>query len=1013
MMSQPADLRKLYVDFFVQRGHTHVRSAPIVPPDDPTLMFTSAGMVQFKPLYAGTVDLPYRRAVTVQKCLRAGGKGSDLENVGKTMRHHTFFEMLGNFSFGDYFKQEAMEWGWDFVWNVMKLPKDRLWGTTFYEDDEAAAMLEKIGLPRDRIIPLDEKENFWGPAGDTGACGPCSEIIFFTGTEAELAIAKKQDAKTIEKRIVEEGDLFLEIWNMVFPQFDQQPDGSRPPLKNRGIDTGAGLERMTTAVEFIASGGKIRSPYDTQILKPITDAAARALDVAWARGTSVDQRRLINRLEDYQGRSLGNAVKPYIHDIEILHVRPTSSKDLQDSTSALPSVSDPNAVTRPQVQLSPGSRLSPDVFAELQARCRKGFYGWEENDNSANLPIFAANAVADHVRALTFTIGEGLTPSNDGRGYVLRRILRRALRFASLTEIDKLAEESRDVDPFLYNLVDTVIEAMGEAYPELLPMQDHVKKVIRLEEESFLRRMKEGEKRLRGKIAQAKRDAQKTLTGNDIFELHATFGFPPEMTYEIVEDYNDLHRDRPELQVKIDRAGYEQSMQEHKALARKSWKGEQLGGHDALLKDILEEQGPTSFVGYDTLESTATVQAIFLDGERVDEAGEGNEVQVVLNETPFYAESGGQVGDKGQIASDDVVIQVEDTTKTPSGMILHMGRIESGVLRVGESVRAAVGESLRRSTMRNHTSTHLLQGALKRVLGAHITQSGSLVTPHGFRFDFTHMQALTADEILQVERLVNEQIRANKRVQTQVMSKDDAFKVGAIAPFGEKYGEVVRVVQVEGFSTEFCGGTHLTATGDIGLFLIVNESSIASGVRRIEAITGEAAFEAVAKDRATLSTLSRALATPAEELPDRIEALQTEMKSLRREMDRMRQKSSASEIDSVIAEAPMVNGVRVVTHVFDNLDTAALRSMADVVRQKAAPAVAALASVSDGGLTVICAVSDDIKNKLQAGAMVKEIGPIIGGGGGGRADIAQAGGKNPQKLPEAFEAIRAYVENRL
>ncbi len=992
MMSQPADLRKLYVDFFVQRGHTHVRSAPIVPPDDPTLMFTSAGMVQFKPLYAGTVDLPYRRAVTVQKCLRAGGKGSDLENVGKTMRHHTFFEMLGNFSFGDYFKQEAMEWGWDFVWNVMKLPKDRLWGTTFYEDDEAAAMLEKIGLPRDRIIPLDEKENFWGPAGDTGACGPCSEIIFFTGTEAELAIAKKQDAKTIEKRIVEEGDLFLEIWNMVFPQFDQQPDGSRPPLKNRGIDTGAGLERMTTAVEFIASGGKIRSPYDTQILKPITDAAARALDVAWARGTTVDQRRLISYIEgDYRNAALAATLKAHASELQF----------------------HPVVIEEDKARFQVSCPALADRVNKLNGIAANGIPNWFGRDNSANLPIFAANAVADHVRALTFTIGEGLTPSNDGRGYVLRRILRRALRFASLTEIDKLAEESRDVDPFLYGLVDTVIEAMGDAYPELLPMQDHVKKVIRLEEESFLRRMKEGEKRLRGKIAQAKRDAQKTLTGNDIFELHATFGFPPEMTYEIVEDYNDLHRDRPELQVKIDRAGYDQSMQEHKALARKSWKGEQLGGHDALLKDILEEQGPTSFVGYDTLESTATVQAIFLDGERVDEAGEGNEVQVVLNETPFYAESGGQVGDKGQIAADDVVIQVEDTTKTPSGMILHMGRIESGVLRVGESVRAAVGESLRRSTMRNHTSTHLLQGALKRVLGAHITQSGSLVTPHGFRFDFTHMQALTADEILQVERLVNEQIRANKRVQTQVMSKDDAFKVGAIAPFGEKYGEVVRVVQVEGFSTEFCGGTHLTATGDIGLFLIVNESSIASGVRRIEAITGEAAFEAVAKDRATLSTLSRALATPAEELPDRIEALQTEMKSLRREMDRMRQKSSASEIDSVIAEAPMVNGVRVVTHVFDNLDIAALRSMADVVRQKAAPAVAALASVSDGGLTVICAVSDDIKNKLQAGAMVKEIGPIIGGGGGGRADIAQAGGKNPQKLPEAFKKVEEFVKSKM
>jgi len=987
-MSQTPDLRQLYVDFFVKRGHTHVSSAPIVPPDDPTLMFTSAGMVQFKPLYAGTVELPYRRAVTVQKCLRAGGKGSDLENVGKTLRHHTFFEMLGNFSFGDYFKQEALEWGWDFVWNVMKLPKDRLWGTTFYEDDEAGQLLEALGLPRDRIIPLDAKENFWGPAGETGACGPCSEILFFTGTEEQLEIAKHQDAKTIEKRIVEEGDLFLEIWNMVFPQFDQQPDGSRPPLKNRGIDTGAGLERMTTAMEFVASGGKIRSPYDSRLMRTITEAAAQELGVLWARGTTLEQRRLIYHLQNNSNtRALAETLKPY-------------AKNLLGSATA-------NGMEITAAQ----SGIDPQLLAKINEITSKGIADWAQHDEAVNLPIFAANAVADHVRALTFTLSEGLVPSNDGRGYVLRRILRRALRFARLTNTG--SEETRDVDPFMYKLVDNVVEAMGGAYPEIIPMQDHVKKVIRLEEESFLRRMKEGERRLRGKIVEARHSAEHELSGEDIFELHATFGFPPEMTYEIVEDYNSGHDAQPEMQIKIDREGYEQAMKEHKELARKSWKGEQLAGQDAQLKDVMEESGPTSFVGYETLESMATIAALFVEGERVEEAREGQAVQVVLNETPFYAESGGQVGDKGEIAAEGVVIQIEDTTKTAAGFYLHHGSVQSGTARVGQSVNATVGESLRRATMRNHTATHLLQGALKRVLGKHVTQAGSLVTPEGFRFDFTHMQALTPEEMRSVESIVNEQIRANRPVSTRVMNKDEAFKLGAIAPFGEKYGEVVRVVQVENFSTEFCGGTHLHATGEIGLFLITNESSIASGVRRIEAVTGEAAYETAANARATLGTLSRALATPAEELPARVEGLQTEIKSLRREIDKIRQKSSSSEIETVIADAPSVQGVKVVTHTFEGLDVPQLRTMADVVRSKAAPSVAALAVVNGEAITVICAVSDDLKAKIGANAVVKEIAPIIGGGGGGRADIAQAGGKNAARLPEAMKAIEAFVQSKL
>ncbi|MCX7014204.1 MAG: alanine--tRNA ligase [Candidatus Sumerlaeota bacterium] len=937
-MPSSADLRKLYVDYFVARDHRHVRSSPLVPPDDPTLLFTNAGMVQFKPLY------------------------------------------------------------------VMKLPKERLWATTFCEDPEAAEILEKeVGIPRDRIIPLDEKENFWGPAGETGACGPCSEVIFFTGTPQELEEAKKQSPKTIEKRIVEEGDLFFEIWNMVFPQFDQQLDGSRPQLKNRGIDTGAGLERMTTAMEFIASGGRIRSPYDTVLLHPIVSEAARLLGVSWAREASLEQRRLLYHLKRNPGtRHLVEEVRSVINHLAI-----------REDTDRFPGPG--RIVTSLKINSRKDAPVDPGLLAKVQELGANGFEGWKRTDQSVDFPIYAANAVADHIRALTFAIAEGVVPSHKGRGYVIRRILIRALRFANLSETSAALEEAREVDPFLFRLVDPVIETMGRVYPEIEGARDHVKRVVRQEEESSLRTMRNGEKRLREMLAMASSRYDRTLRGQDIFELHATYGYPPEMTKEAVDEYNLQFKDLQDWQdhvIRFDDQGYQSAMAGHKELARKSWKG---GAQIAAVLPALQANITVSgkFVGYDTLECEARILEILVGAERCEEAAAGQEALIILDQTPFYAEAGGQVGDVGVLEAQGARFRVTDTTKTADGFYVHAGRAESGVFKVDQMVEAKVDEPTRRATMRNHTATHLLQGALKRIVGQHVTQSGSNVAPDGLRFDFTHFEALSPDQLRQIEVMVNEQVRANHAVTTRVLPKEDAFALGAIAPFGEKYGETVRVVKVDDFSSEFCGGTHLRATGEIGLFLLVSEASIASGVRRIEAVTGEGAYAAAAQARRTVSDLARLLAAAPDDLPKRIEALQDEGKSLRREIERMKQESSTGEIDRIMAEAADVRGAKVVTHCFDGLDAGQLRTLADVVRSKSPSSVAVLASIEGKKVTLICAVSDDLKDRVPADALVKEVAKVVGGGGGGRADLAQAGGKNPDKLSEAFAAAIAWVQAKL
>lgn len=909
------ELRKVFIDFFIERGHKHVSSSPLIPPDDPTMLFTSAGMVQFKRFYAGEIDpLPYTRACSVQKCLRAGGKDSDLENVGRTLRHHTFFEMLGNFSFGDYFKRESIEWGWEFVTRVMKIPKERLWISTFEEDPEAAEIWEKEqGVPRSRIIPLDAKENFWGPAGETGACGPCSEILFFMGTDEELKNAQRQDVPTIARRVVEEGDTFFEIWNMVFPQFDQQRNGARLPLKNRGIDTGAGLERMTTAVNFMETKAMIGSPYETDLLWDVVKCASEITGLEYVR-----------RYE-----SLGDR--------------------------------DPEKTSRTRLTL---------------------------------------NAIADHTRTLVFALSEGMMPSNEGRGYVLRRIQRRALRFANLLGIR---------EPFMYKLVDTVVDSMSEVWPELKNHPDHVKKVIRLEEEHFLKTLDQGEEILRNLIGKAKEKDDKCIPGEDVFKLYATYGYPVDLTDEVVRDAG----------LAIDRPGYNEAMKRHREEAKKSWKGAALENEADLLTDIFEKYGSTDFLREKedrtpVFKCESPVLAILKNEQRVEEAREGDKITLILEETCFYSEAGGQIGDTGRIAvaeeGSGARVIITDTKKTPSGIILHQGKIVSGEIRVGDVVEAEIDGDRRLAIMRNHTSTHLLQKALKLVVGRHIAQQGSSVTPEEFRFDFTNPEPVTREQIQEVERIVQEEILKNTEVVTNEMALEEATHLGAIAPFGEKYGAVVRVVQIGDFSMEFCGGTHVSHTGQIGGMVVMAESSIASGIRRIQAKTGRRAFEENLKARSLVSELCRNLSSTPDTLSSRVEKMADEIKDMKKEMQKLRQEKAAGASGDLLESVKEVSGVKLLIRQIEGMNANELRNVADTLGAKLKDGVVFIGNAEGEKVSLVCKVVGSALGKVSAVKLVKEAAKIVGGGGGGRDDMAQAGGKFPEKLPEALGSVEHIVE---
>ncbi len=932
-MITATEIRERYVRFFLERGHRRVPSAPLVPPTDPTLLFTTAGMVQFKPYYTGEIEPPFPTAVTVQKCLRAGGKGCDLENVGRTLRHHTFFEMLGNFSFGDYFKKEAITWGWEFCTGEqgLALPPERIWATVYGKkdpsgqwqvDDEAEALWKSETGLINPIIRLDESENFWGPAGGTGACGPCSEIKFFMGTDEELREYQKLAAGSMDNGgegiakivhdIVEEGDLFLEIWNLVFPQFDHQPDGSRPTLKYRGIDTGAGLERMTTACQMIASGGKVWSPYETDLLEPIIAKVA------------------------------GLAKLPY-------------------------------------------PRLRDDEATENRLR--------EMGHDPASVRL-AMNACADHARTLTFALAEGIVPSNEGRGYVIRRILRRAARFGKKIGIEK---------PFLWQLVDPVIEAMGEAWPEIVESRAQARIVIQKDEERFARTLNLGSEMLDGQLAELGEGG--TLAGEDAFRLYDTYGFPLDLTEEVAEERG----------FDVDVEGYERCLEESKIVARASWKG---GGETDLgqfIKDLSDAGRQTYFVRPDQnekLEADAMVLAILRGEKRVDVLEQGLEGVIILNQTPFYGEGGGQVGDTGHFMLgkiDQVLVggaqpfDVEDTQKNGEGFVFHRGTANEPI-RVGQFVHAKVDAKRRSAIIKHHSATHLLQGALKQIVGRHVTQRGSHVSPDHLRFDFTNTQPISEATLREIEAVVNEQIQRDLEVITNVMAIEEAQATGAIAPFGEKYGATVRVVQMGNFSTEFCGGTHVARTGEIGSFVIVAESSVASGIRRIEAHTGPRAVATIAAERRLLAQLSRTLTVPAEQLPERIDTLQSELKSLRRELDQARSEKLAGQSGEM--DVIEIGDARACIGWIEDADVKALREVIDRLKDKHSGGkfLAVLGSGTDGKATLIVGASQELAGSpLEAGKVVRELAPIFEGRGGGKPQFAQAGGKDAAALKAALQ----------
>ncbi|MDP8215400.1 MAG: alanine--tRNA ligase [Candidatus Euphemobacter frigidus] len=869
-------IRKAFLDFFAERGHTIRPSESLIPSADPTLIFTSAGMVPFKALWTDA-PLEFTRAASSQKCLRVGGKDSDLENVGRTLRHHSFFEMLGNFSFGDYFKKEAIEWAWEFVIEVMELTKEQLWVSVFQDDTEAFEIWKKtIGIPPEKIVRLGEKDNFWGPAGSSGPCGPCSEIYFDRGPEFGCGKPDCRPGCECER--------YFEFWNLVFPQFYQEESGERRQLERRGIDTGMGLERLTLLSQGVVSN------YDTDLFLPI-----------------------INALRE----------------------------------------------------LSPGARKS-------------------ENRE-------ACHVIADHIRALTFVLAENILPSNEGRGYVMRRLLRRAARFGRKLGLDK---------PFLFQLVPAVVEVMREPYPELLEAREHVGRIIRAEEERFGDTLSLGLEKL-DEIAERLRTAGKTvIPGEDVFKLSDTYGFPPELTDEVAREKG----------MAIDWPAFERALEEQRERGRMAWKG--LAQREILpvYRDLRKRLPQTIFSGYEKIAFRTRVRAIMRDGETVAAAGEDEAVNIVLAETPFYAEAGGQVGDSGVIQTSNVKMRVDNTFSPIEGLIIHQGRILSGLLSEGDQVEALVDQERRKAIQRHHTATHLLQQALREVVGEHITQAGSYVGPDYFRFDFTHYEALTPEEVKQVEERVNRMTIENDPVRTFHLSLRDAKKQGALAFFGEKYGERVRMIDIGGYSRELCGGTHVHATGEIGFFTILSECSVASGVRRIEAICGEKAYQQSAKIRGVMQAVTERLKTNPDRLLSRLEKLTTRVKTLENEKKELLKKQAGGDLAGLMETAKTISDFKVVVANLGDVEMGTLRSIADELKHKLVSGIAVLGSVTGKTVHLVAIVTGDlVKRGYHAGEIIKTVAILVGGSGGGRPDLAQAGGKEPDKLPQALRSVPEII----
>ncbi|MGV1100426.1 alanine--tRNA ligase [Thiovibrio sp. JS02] len=872
------EIRKKFLEYFADKGHTVVESSPLVPHDDPTLLFTNAGMVQFKRVFMGEDKRDYVRAATCQRCVRAGGKHNDLENVGYTARHHTFFEMLGNFSFGDYFKKDAIHYAWHFLTRVVGLSPEKLWVTVFDDDDEAFALWEKVeDLPCGRIVRMGEKDNFWA-MGDTGPCGPCSEIHIDQGAAAGCG---RPDCK-----LGCDCDRFLEIWNLVFMQFYRDENGTMTRLPKPSIDTGMGLERIAAVTQ-----GKFTN-YDSDLFTPIITAIAESAGVKYGQDAAVNT---------------------------------------------------------------------------------------------------ALRVIADHSRATTFLVADGVLPSNEGRGYVLRRIMRRAIRFGRSLGLKK---------PFLAAVVEAVIGEMRGAYPHLAEARELLAKVVHNEEIRFLETLDHGLAMLSQEMKRLTEAGQTVVPGDFIFKLYDTYGFPVDIVKDIAIEKGML----------ADETGFNAAMEVQREQSKKSWKATSLAEMGEGIRALLDKGLRVKFVGYDTRQLTADVVGLVsAGGASMEQAGTGEKVSVVCPETPFYAESGGQVGDRGMVIGPHGKARVENTVAVGDGLILHQAEIVEGSLGLGEKVELKVAEGKRQRTANNHTATHLLQAALRRVLGEHVKQSGSQVSPERLRFDFTHFSPLSREELAKVEKIVNDEIRANARVATAVLDREEAIKGGATALFGEKYEASVRVVSVGEFSKELCGGTHVGASGEIGLFKIISEGGVAAGVRRIEALTGPAAMERFQQLEAQLAALAAKLKTTPDELGARLEKILARQKELEREVSRLAADLSVNDLDSMLAGAEDVCGVKVIAAgiVIDSPKT--MREVGDKVREKMGSGIAVLGGEFQGKVSLLAIVSKDLEKRFPAGRIVKEVAALVGGSGGGRPDMAQAGGTMIDKLPEALKAVPGIV----
>lgn len=870
-----ADIRRTFLDFFEQKGHAIVPSSSLVPANDPTLLFTNAGMVQFKDVFLGRETRPYTRAASAQRCVRAGGKHNDLENVGYTARHHTFFEMLGNFSFGDYFKREAIAYAWELLTEVFRLPPERLWVTVYAEDDEAADIwLEEIGIDPARFTRIGDKpggaryesDNFWA-MGDTGPCGPCSEIFYDHGPEVPGGPPGSPD---------EDGDRYVEIWNLVFMQYNRDAEGNLHPLPRPSVDTGMGLERLAAVLQGVHSN------YEIDLFRHLIAAAAEVL-------------------------------------------------------------------------------------------------GTRETDN------VSLRVIADHIRSCAFLITDGVLPSNEGRGYVLRRIIRRAIRHGYLLGAK---------EPFFYRLVAPLAEEMGDAYPELVAARPQVERVLRQEEERFAETLEKGMALLEEAIAGLE---GKVIPGELVFRLYDTYGFPVDLTADIARERN----------LTLDMAGFEHEMAAQRERARTASRFE-VDYNAGLKVDVC-----TEFTGYEHLVERARIEALYRNEDAVERLRAGEKGVVVLDHSPFYAESGGQVGDTGVIETATARFRVTDTQKSGHA-ILHIGEVEEGELVVGEEVEARVDEARRRAVMLNHSATHLLHAALRRVLGEHVQQKGSLVGPDRLRFDFSHFEPLTEAQLREVEHLVNEQIRRDLEVEARIMPLEEARRTGAMALFGEKYGDEVRVLQMGDFSIELCGGTHVRRVGEIGLFKIVSESGIAAGVRRIEAVTGEKALEYAEDIESRLHHIAALLKAPPEQADEKVAQLLERQRTLEKELERLRAKLAASQGSALTDRTVEVEGIPVLaTRLEDGTPVKVLRETLDQLRNRLGSGVVVLGTVNEGKVNLVAGVTKDLTDRIHAGDLIRAVAERVGGKGGGRPDMAQAGGNRPEQLEAALAAVPELVKSHL